>query len=96
MPESDPLKVLFTDISESSTGATVVAFQKGQLKVLGAAYDPNLGGRNFDDVLLEHFAKEFKVFYLADAWWLFCFGLSSSSFHSQLQIYFLFFLFRLL
>lgn len=52
---------MIIDIGESSTGAAVVAFQKGQLKVLGAAYDHNLGGRDFDEVLVQHFAKEFKV-----------------------------------
>ena len=61
LPEKDPLKVMIIDIGETSTGAVVAAFQKGQLKVLGAAYDPDLGGRNFDDVLLEYFAKEFLV-----------------------------------
>lgn len=68
LPESDPIKVMFIDIGEASTSAAVVAFQKGQLKVLGTAYDANLGGRNFDDVLLAHFANEFKVSLSNEIW----------------------------
>ena len=45
------------------TGCTlqvsVVAFKKGQLQVLSHAWDREVGGRLFDEVLFEHFAKEF-------------------------------------
>jgi molecular chaperone DnaK (HSP70) len=37
-----------------------VAFTKSKLQVLSSAYDPNLGGRDFDEVLVRHFAAEFK------------------------------------
>lgn len=43
-----------------------MAFKKGQLRVLSHAWDRNLGGRNFDDVLFEHFAKEFQEKYKLD------------------------------
>jgi molecular chaperone DnaK (HSP70) len=54
--------VLFVDIGETSTNVSAAAFHKGQLKILATAHDRHLGGRNFDDVLVDHFAKEFQVF----------------------------------
>ena len=35
----------------------VVALKKGQLQVLSNAWDRDLGGRDLDAVLFEHFAK---------------------------------------
>ena len=35
----------------------VVALKKGQLEVLSNAWDRDLGGRDFDKVLFEHFVK---------------------------------------
>eukprot|EP01111_Echinosteliopsis_oligospora_P011189 TRINITY_DN362_c0_g1_i2.p1 TRINITY_DN362_c0_g1~~TRINITY_DN362_c0_g1_i2.p1 ORF type:complete len:802 (-),score=310.35 TRINITY_DN362_c0_g1_i2:32-2437(-) len=61
LPETDPIKVLFVDIGDSATSVSAVAFQKGQLKMLGSAYDQHLGGRDFDEVLARHFAKEFQT-----------------------------------
>ncbi len=43
-----------------------MAFKKGQLQVLAHAWDRNLGGRNFDEVLFEHFVKEFNAKYKLD------------------------------
>lgn len=34
--------------------------KKAQLKMLSTAWDRDLGGRDFTEVLFEHFAKEFK------------------------------------
>lgn len=31
------------------------------VQVLATAADPNLGGRNFDEVLVDHFVEDFKV-----------------------------------
>ncbi|KAL0722626.1 hypothetical protein Bca4012_037225 [Brassica carinata] len=41
-------------------------FKKGQLKVLSHAFDRSLGGRDFDKVLLNHFAAKFKKEYKID------------------------------
>ena len=30
-------------------------------QVLATAADPNLGGRNFDEILMDHFVEDFKV-----------------------------------
>lgn len=38
---------------------SIVAFKKGQLRVLSHAWDRNLGGRDFDEVLFNHFCSEF-------------------------------------
>jgi len=35
--------------------------------MLAAAADPNLGGRDFDRILCDHFAKEFLAKYKIDA-----------------------------
>ena len=31
------------------------------IQVLATAADPNLGGRNFDEILVDHFVEDFKV-----------------------------------
>ena len=45
---------------------SIVAFKKGQLRVLSHAWDRNLGGRDLDNVLFEHFAQEFQEKYKLD------------------------------
>ncbi len=36
--------------------------------MLATTFDPNLGGRDFDKVLLDHFQQEFKAKYKVDAY----------------------------
>ena len=45
---------------------SIVSFKKGQLQVLAHSWDRNLGGRDFDNVLFEHFVKEFNQKYKID------------------------------
>ncbi|KAF7704366.1 heat shock 70 kDa protein 4L [Silurus meridionalis] len=59
-PEEKPRNVVFVDIGHSSYQVSIVSFNKGKLKVLATAFDPYLGGRNFDEVLVEYFCEEFK------------------------------------
>ncbi|XP_041942002.1 heat shock 70 kDa protein 4L [Alosa sapidissima] len=59
-PEEKPRNVVFVDIGHSAYQVAIVAFNKGKLKVLATAFDPCLGGRNFDEVLVEHFCEDFK------------------------------------
>ncbi|KAK0539321.1 adenyl-nucleotide exchange factor sse1 [Tilletia horrida] len=67
LPEADnPRYVVFCDFGHSSFQVAVVAFAKGQLTVLGTSHDRNLGGRNIDIALLNHFAEEFKGKYKID------------------------------
>lgn len=53
-PSQGPTHCNFVQVS-------IVAFKKGQLQVLSHAWDRNLGGRDFDEVLFEHFVKEFDA-----------------------------------
>ncbi|XP_022108036.1 97 kDa heat shock protein-like isoform X2 [Acanthaster planci] len=65
-PEEKPRVVVFVDMGQSSLQVCVSAFNKGKLKILNVASDPSLGGRDFDHVLAEHFAEEFKPKYRID------------------------------
>lgn len=40
---------------------SIVAFKKGSMEVKAHAWDKNLGGRDLDEVLVRHFAGEFKA-----------------------------------
>ncbi|KAM4795059.1 heat shock protein 105 kDa [Rhinophrynus dorsalis] len=65
-PEEKPKVVVFVDMGHSAFQISACAFNKGKLKVLGTAFDPYLGGRNFDEKLVEHFCVEFKTKYKLD------------------------------
>ncbi|KAM4045829.1 heat shock protein 105 kDa [Anomaloglossus baeobatrachus] len=65
-PEEKPKIVVFADMGHSSFQISACAFNKGKLKVLGTAFDPYLGGRNFDEKLVEHFCVQFKTKYKLD------------------------------
>lgn len=64
--EEKPKIVVFADMGHSSFQISACAFNKGKLKVLGTAFDPYLGGRNFDEKVVEHFCVEFKGKYKLD------------------------------
>ncbi|KAJ3504381.1 hypothetical protein NLJ89_g7960 [Agrocybe chaxingu] len=64
-PEN-PQHVVFVDVGHSDLSVVVVAFSKGQLIVKSTTYEPNLGGRDIDYALVEHFAHEFKTKYKVD------------------------------
>jgi heat shock protein 4 len=62
LPEKDarPRYVAFVDIGHSDYSVSIVAYNKGQLVVKSTAFDRHFGGREIDDVLVQHFAEEFK------------------------------------
>ncbi|KAF9000420.1 heat shock protein 70 family [Cyathus striatus] len=64
-PES-PRHVVFVDVGHADLSVSVVAFAKGQLTVKATAYDQNIGGRDIDYALVNHFAEEFKTKYKID------------------------------
>ncbi|KAI8819335.1 Hsp70 protein-domain-containing protein [Fimicolochytrium jonesii] len=64
--KAKPRIVVFFDLGYSSTQISVVSFVKGKLIVKGTAYDRNLGGRDFDEVLVQHYTKEFTEKYKID------------------------------
>ncbi|XP_045700683.1 heat shock protein 105 kDa isoform X2 [Phyllostomus hastatus] len=65
--DEKPRIVVFVDMGHSAFQVSACAFNKGKLKVLGTAFDPFLGGKNFDEKLVDHFCAEFKTKYKLDA-----------------------------
>ncbi|KAI3641709.1 hypothetical protein MIR68_000277 [Amoeboaphelidium protococcarum] len=62
-----PIKyVAFVDIGQSDTSVSIVGYQKGKMMVKGVAYDRHLGGRNFDEVLVDYFVKDIQTKYKMD------------------------------
>lgn len=67
LPDTDPVKVAFVDMGESSTSVTIAAFTKSRCDILSSAFEPSLGGRNFDDLLVKKFATQWKSEHGIDA-----------------------------
>merc|ERR1719387_2025077 len=67
MPADKPVHVAFVDMGAMDTSVSIVSFVKGKLKVLATACDRHLGGRDFDMILAEHFAAEWKEKHKIDA-----------------------------
>ncbi|XP_008924395.2 heat shock protein 105 kDa isoform X2 [Manacus vitellinus] len=65
-PEEKPRIVVFVDMGHSAFQVSACAFNKSKLKVLGTAFDPFLGGRNFDEKLVDYFCAEIKSKYKLD------------------------------
>jgi len=63
-----PHIVVFVDMGYTQLQASAVAFNKGKLRVLATTYDNNLGGRDFDRLLVDFFQKDFKTRYNLDAY----------------------------
>ncbi|KAH6758284.1 heat shock protein 91 [Perilla frutescens var. frutescens] len=68
LPENEPMNVAFVDVGHSSLQVCIAAFKKGQLKILAHSFDRSLGGRDFDEVLFQHFAAKFKDEYKIDVY----------------------------
>lgn len=66
LPENEQLNVAFVDVGHASMQVCIVGFKKGQLKILAHSFDRSLGGRDFDEVLFQHFAEKFKAEYKID------------------------------
>ncbi|EAW62295.1 heat shock 70kDa protein 4, isoform CRA_b [Homo sapiens] len=64
--EEKPRNVVFVDMGHSAYQVSVCAFNRGKLKVLATAFDTTLGGRKFDEVLVNHFCEEFGKKYKLD------------------------------
>nr|XP_006631871.1 PREDICTED: heat shock 70 kDa protein 4 [Lepisosteus oculatus] len=65
-PEEKPRIVVFVDLGHSAYQVSVCAFNKGKLKVLATAFDVNLGGKDFDEILVNYFCEEFAKKYKLD------------------------------
>lgn len=66
LSDTEPINVVFVDIGHASMQVCIAAFKKGQLKILGHAFERSLGGRDFDEVLFDHFASKFREEYKID------------------------------
>lgn len=66
LPEDKPRIVAFVDVGHSDFTVSIGAFKKGELKVLGTAYERNFGGRDVDFAIANHFAKIFQDKYKID------------------------------
>uniref|UniRef100_A0A8C1BJY2 Heat shock protein family H (Hsp110) member 1 n=1 Tax=Cyprinus carpio carpio TaxID=630221 RepID=A0A8C1BJY2_CYPCA len=64
--DENPKIVAFVDMGHSALQVSVCAFNKGKLRVLSTAFDPYLGGKDFDQKLVEYFCAEFKSKYKMD------------------------------
>ena len=60
LPADKPTYVAFVDCGAMDTSVSIVSFVKGKLTVLSTACDRHLGGRDFDMILAQHFAAEWK------------------------------------
>lgn len=60
--------VAFVDIGHSDTQVSIASFEAGHMRVLSHAFDSSLGGRDFDEVLFNHFAAQFKDHYKIDVY----------------------------
>lgn len=58
---------MFVDCGHSALQVAACAFNKGKLRMLSTASAPDLGGRDIDLVLADHFCKEFQTKYKIDA-----------------------------
>uniref|UniRef100_A0AAU0MTJ4 Heat shock protein family A member 4 n=1 Tax=Urechis unicinctus TaxID=6432 RepID=A0AAU0MTJ4_UREUN len=66
-PEEKPRNVVFVDMGHADLQIAACAFNKGKLKVMASTSDSQLGGRDFDRILSNHFAEDFKKRYKVDA-----------------------------
>ena len=67
LPTDKATNVAFVDCGAMDTTVSIVSFVKGKLTVLATACDRHLGGRDFDMILAEHFAAEWKEKHKIDA-----------------------------
>ncbi|OAY55118.1 hypothetical protein MANES_03G128900v8 [Manihot esculenta] len=65
---SGPTYVAFVDIGHCDMQVSIVSFESGHMRVLSHAFDSNLGGRDFDEVLFSYFAEQFKENYKIDVY----------------------------
>ncbi|KAF9163032.1 adenyl-nucleotide exchange factor sse1 [Mortierella sp. AD010] len=66
LPEDKPRNICFVDVGHSTYTVSIVSYVKGQLTVKARAFDRHFGGRDFDRMLVDHFAAEFKTKYGID------------------------------
>ncbi|KAJ4703140.1 Heat shock 70 kDa protein [Melia azedarach] len=63
-----PTYIVFVDIGHCDTQVCVASFESGHMKILSHAFDANLGGRDFDEILFSYFVSQFKEQYNIDVY----------------------------
>ncbi|XP_010278704.1 PREDICTED: heat shock 70 kDa protein 16 [Nelumbo nucifera] len=63
-----PTYVVFVDIGHCDTQVSVASFEASYMRIISHAFDRNLGGRDFDEVLFSYFAAQFKEKYNIDVY----------------------------
>lgn len=63
-----PTCVAFVDIGHCDMQVSIVSFEAGHMRILSHAFDSNLGGRDFDELLFGYFAAQFKENYKIDVY----------------------------
>ncbi len=58
--ETNLLNVVFVDVGHANMQVYVVAFKKGEVKILAHAFNRSLGGRDFDDIFFKNFVRIFS------------------------------------
>lgn len=66
LPEDKPVNMALVDIGHSAYEVSIVSLKKGELKVLGSAYDKFFGGRDFDYAIANYFADELDAKHKTD------------------------------
>ncbi|KOB75531.1 Uncharacterized protein OBRU01_07242 [Operophtera brumata] len=66
-PEDKPRNVVFVDLGHSSLQVSACAFNKGKLRMLATATDPQCGGRDIDLALATYFCQDFLTRLKLDA-----------------------------
>lgn len=60
LPDTEAVNVAFVDVGHSATQVSIVQLKRSGLVIKSHAWDRNLGGRDVDELLCDHFADEFK------------------------------------
>jgi heat shock protein 4 len=58
--ETEPTHIMFIDLGYTCYTVTIVDFIQENMRVLSTVCDRNLGGRDFDDVIIEFLAESFQ------------------------------------
>ena len=58
--ETDPVHIMFIDLGYTCYSVTIAAFVQERLQVLATVCDRELGGRDFDDVIISYMTEVFQ------------------------------------
>jgi len=66
LPKEEERIVCFVDMGKTCMQCSLVSFTEGKFKTLSKSWDIHLGGRDLDEMLVQHFAKYIKDKYKLD------------------------------